>query len=75
MGLCGLILVGDFVALGIVGDALGGTYLFVTSNTVFYSLSWLNLMPEWLSFQYYCGEWSAAEGKVATVSKSAEAGT
>ena len=40
----GLILIGNFIVLRMYGDTLRSTHLFIVRNTVFYPLSWLNLI-------------------------------
>ncbi|MFH1032505.1 MAG: hypothetical protein V1767_08105 [Chloroflexota bacterium] len=42
--ICGLILIGNFAVLRIYGDTLQSTHLFIVRGTVFYPLSWLNLV-------------------------------
>ena len=39
-----LILIGNFVVLRLYGDTLQSTHLFIVRGTVFYPLSWLNLI-------------------------------
>jgi hypothetical protein len=39
-----LVLVGNFIILRIYGDTLQSTHLFVVRGTVFYPVSWLNLI-------------------------------
>ena len=44
LSVCALILIGDFVVLRLYGDTLRSTNLFIVRDTVFYPLSWLNLL-------------------------------
>ncbi|MBI4304542.1 MAG: hypothetical protein HY665_09440 [Chloroflexi bacterium] len=39
-----LILIGNFAVLRMYGDTLQSTHLFIVRGTVFYPLSWLNLI-------------------------------
>lgn len=39
-----IILIGNFVVLRLYGDTLQSTHLFIVRGTVFYPLSWLNLI-------------------------------
>lgn len=40
----GLVLIGNFFVLRLYGDTLQSTHLFIVRGTVFYPLSWLNLI-------------------------------
>lgn len=42
--LIALILIGNFVVLRLYGDTLQSTNLFIVRGTIFYPLSWLNLI-------------------------------
>jgi hypothetical protein len=42
--ICGLIFIGNFIALRAYGDTLQSTNLFIVRGTVFYPFSWLNLI-------------------------------
>jgi hypothetical protein len=44
LGICGLILIANFVVMMAYGDTLRSTHLFITRSTVFYPLAWLNLI-------------------------------
>ncbi len=39
-----VVLIGNFVVLRLYGDTLQSTHLFIVRGTVFYPLSWLNLI-------------------------------
>jgi len=40
----GLVLIANFFVLRLYGDTLQSTHLFIVRGTVFYPLSWLNLI-------------------------------
>ncbi len=42
--ICGLVLIGNFVALMAYGDTLRSTHLFIVRGTVFYPVAYLNLI-------------------------------
>ena len=42
--IAGLILIGNFIILRLYGDTLQSTHLFIVRGTVFYPVSWLNLI-------------------------------
>lgn len=40
---CGVLLIGNFVAMNVYADAIKSTYAFIARGTVFYPLAWLDL--------------------------------
>jgi hypothetical protein len=44
LSIVALVLIGNFVILRVYGNTLQSTHLFVVRSTVFYPVSWLNLI-------------------------------
>ena len=52
-----LVLIGNFAVLRIYGDTLQSTHLFIVRGTVFYPISWLNLVLGLSLIIYLVREW------------------
>jgi len=52
-----LVLIGNFVILRLYGDTLQSTHLFIVRGTVFYPISFLNLILGILLITFLVWEW------------------
>jgi hypothetical protein len=57
LAIVALVQIGNFVILQVYGDTLQSTHLFISRNTVFYPVAWLNLILGILLLIFLFSDW------------------